>query len=155
MRSALTERQITQVERTISEVVQRDSFRDVYGIVTSFPGVALVTAATVIAEIGDFKRFPDAKAIGRYAGLNPRVYASGGKQRIGHIAKTGSSELRWILQQAAWTAIRYDEHVKRIFLRIAKRAGRKAAAVAVARKLLTWMHVAVIKGEPYRTRLAA
>ncbi len=118
---ALTERQITQVERTISEVVQRDSFRDVYGIVTSFPGVALVTAATVIAEIGDFKRFPDAKAIGRYAGLNPRVYASGGKQRIGHIAKTGSSELRWILQQAAWTAIRYDEHVKRIFLRIAKR----------------------------------
>ena len=64
---------------------------------------------------------PDAKAIGRYAGLNPRVYASGGKQRIGHIAKTGSADLRWILQQAAWTAIRYDEHVRRIFLRIAKR----------------------------------
>ena len=83
------------------------------------------------------------------------MYASGGKQRIGHIAKAGSSDLRWILQQAAWTAIRYDEHVKRIFLRIAKRAGRKAAAVAIARKLLTWMHVAVIKGEPYRTRLAA
>ena len=80
-----------------------------------------------------------------------RVYASGGKQRIGHIAKTGSPDLRWILQQAAWTAIRYDEHVKRIFLRIAKRAGRKAAAVAVARKLLTWMQIAVKKGEPYRT----
>ena len=115
--------------------------------------MALVTAATVIAEIGDFKRFTGAKAIGRYAGLNPRVYASGGKQRIGHIAKTGSTDLRWILQQAAWTAIRYDEHVKRIFLRIAKRSGRKAAAVAIARKLLTWMHVAVIKGEPYRTRV--
>ena len=75
-------------ERSV-EVVRRDSFREVYGILTSFPGVALVTAATVIAEVGDFKRFPDAKAIGRYAGLNPRVYASGGKQRIGHIAKTG------------------------------------------------------------------
>ena len=151
----LTERQMAQMERAIGEVVQRDWFQEVYAILTSFPGVALVTAATVLAEIGDFPRFPDAKAIGRYAGLNPRVYASGGKQRIGHIAKTGSPDLRWILQQAAWTAIRTDEHVRRIFLRVAKRSGRKAAAVAVARKLLTWMWSAVTKGEPYRTRVAA
>jgi transposase len=152
---ALTERQIQQTERTISELMRSDLFREVYAILTSFPGVAMVTAATVIAEIGDFKRFQDAKAVGRFAGLNPRVYASGGKQRIGHIAKTGSPDLRWILQQAAWTAIRTEDAVKCIFARIARRSGRKAAAVAVARKLLTWMHSAVIKGEPYRTRVAA
>jgi len=148
---ALTERQMAQAERVIGELVRRDSFHEVYGILTSFPGVAQLTAATVIAEVGDFKRFTDRKSIGRYAGLNPRVYASGGKQRIGHIAKTGSADLRWILQQAAWTAIRYDQHVRGVFLRIAKRSGRKAAAVAIARKLLTRMWVAVNKGEPYRT----
>lgn len=152
---ALTERQMDQAERTIAEMMRRDFFQEVDGILTSFPGVGAITAATVIAEIGDFRRFSDAKAIGRYAGLNPRVFASGGKQRIGHIAKTGSADLRWILQQAAWTAIRTDENVRRIFLRIAKRSGRKAAAVAIARKLLTWMWSAVCKGEPYRTRLAA
>jgi transposase len=152
---ALTERQMAQVERAIGEVVRRDSFQEVYAILTSFPGVALLTAATVIAEIGDFRRFDDAKAIGRYAGLNPHVFASGGKQRIGHIAKTGSPDLRWVLQQAAWTAIRCDQHVRSIFLRVSKRAGRKAAAVAVARKLLTWMHSAATKGEPYRSRVAA
>jgi transposase len=152
---ALTERQMDQAERIIGEVVRRDSFREVYEILVSFPGVALVTAATVVAEVGDFRRFTHPKAIGRYAGLNPRVYASGGKQRIGQIAKTGSPDLRWILQQAAWTAIRTDEGVRRIFLRIAKRSGRKAAAVAVARKLLTWMWSAVTKGELYRTRVAA
>ena len=152
---ALTERQIAQVERTIKEVVERDSFRDTFGILTSFPGVATVTAATVIAEVGDFTRFTHRKAIGRFAGLNPRVYASGGKQRTGHIAKTGSPHLRWILQQAAWTAIRTDEHIKLIFLRIAKRSGRKAAAVAIARKMLTWMWYAVLKGETYRSTVAA
>lgn len=152
---ALTERQIQQAERVIREVVERDSFREVHGILTSFPGVAMVAAATVIAEVGDFRRFADAKAIGRYAGLNPRVYASGGKQRLGHIAKTGSPCLRWILQQVAWTAVRTDPNVQRIFLRIARRSGRKAAAVAVARKMLTWMHRAVLNGEPYRTRAAA
>ncbi|HWB46732.1 MAG TPA: IS110 family transposase [Hyphomicrobiaceae bacterium] len=152
---ALTERQIDQAERTLRELVGRENFASAYQLLTSFPGVALVTAATVLAEIGDFRRFKDPKAIGRYAGLNPRVFASGGKQRIGHIAKTGSAHLRWILQQAAWTAIRTDEHVKRIYLRIAKRSGNKAAAVAIARKLLVWMWAAVIKGEPYRTGAAA
>jgi transposase len=152
---ALTERQMAQAERAISEVVQRELFQETYGILTSFPGVAQLTAATVMAEVGDFQRFKHPKAIGRYAGLNPRVFASGGKQRIGHIAKTGSADLRWILQQAAWTAIRTDDAVRRIFLRIAKRSGRKAAAVAIARKLLTWMWSAVTQGEPYRTRVAA
>src|SRR3954469_15264580 len=122
---ALTERQIDQAERTIAELVQRDAFASAYELLVSFPGVALVTAATVLGEVGDFKRFQDSKAIGRYAGLNPRVFASGGKQREGHIAKTGSPHLRWILQQAAWTAVRTDEHVKTIYLRIAKRAGKK------------------------------
>jgi len=147
----LTERQIAQTEREIADQVQRESFRTVYDILTTFPGVALVTAATIIAEVGDFTRFADGKAIGRYAGLNPRVFASGGKQRIGHIAKTGSPHLRWVLQQAAWTAFRTDEGVRALLLRIAKRSGRKAAAVAVARKLLTWMHRAVVQGEPYRS----
>jgi transposase len=152
---ALSERQIAEAERTIGEVIERESFQEAYAILTSFPGVALVTAATVIAEVGDFHRFTHPKAIGRFAGLNPRVFASGGKQRVGHIAKTGSPQLRWILQQAAWTAIRTDENVRCIFLRIAKRSGRKAAAVAIARKLLTWMWSAVTKGETYRTRLVA
>jgi transposase len=152
---ALTERQIALAQRTIAELIQRDSFAADSALLASFPGVALVTAATVLAEVGDFRRFKSAKAIGRYAGLNPRVFASGGKQRLGHIAKTGSPHLRWILQQAAWTAIRTDENVKRIFRRIAKRSGRKAAAVAVARKMLTWMWAAVVHGEPYKGRLAA
>lgn len=152
---ALAEQHVAQAERTIRELVKSDPFADDFAILVSFPGAATVTAATVLAEVGDFRRFPDPKAIGRYAGLNPRVFASGGKQRMGHIAKTGSPHLRWILQQAAWTAIRTDEHVKRIFLRIAKRAGRKAAAVAIARKLLTWMWAAVVKGETYQSRIAA
>jgi len=64
--------------------------------------VALVTAATVIAAIGDFRRFTHSKAIAvtrdSIAGLR-----LGGKQRIGHIAKTGSARSALILQQAAWT----------------------------------------------------
>ncbi len=139
----LTERQIAQAERSLAPLLQTETFRRDFEILDSFPGVALVAAATILGEVGDFRRFADGKAITRFAGLNPRVYASGGKQRVGAIAKTGSRHLRWMLQQAAWTAIRTDDRVKKIFLRIARRSGRKAAATAIARKLLVWMHSAV------------
>jgi len=151
----LTERQIGQTEREIAGLLHMPAFRATAEIVDSFPGVALVATATILAEVGDFHRFTHRKAIGRFAGLNPRVFASGEKQRIGHIAKAGSRNLRWILQQAAWTAIRVDPAVERIFLRIRKRAGAKAAAVAIARKMLTWMWYAVIRGQKYSCRSAA
>jgi transposase len=152
---ALAEQHIAQAERSIVELVKLPAFTVDYVRLVTFPGVALVTAATVLAEVGDFRRFQGPKAVGRYAGLNPRAFASGGRQRLGRIAKTGSPHLRWILQQAAWTAIRTDDGVKRLFLRIAKRSGRKAAAVAVARKLLTWMWAAIVKGETYHSRAVA
>ena len=63
--------------------------------------------------------------------------------------------MRWILQQAAWTAIRIEPDLKRMWLKISRSAGKKAAAVAVARKMLTWMWYAVCRGEPYRRRVTS
>ena len=141
-----------QSERRISELMRAPEFSRLREILESVPGVGLVTAATVIAEIGDFRRFPDGKAIGRYAGLTPTVYASGNSSRLGHISKTGAPDLRWVLQQAAWTAIRCDAGFKKSWLKISKTAGKKAAAVAVARKILALMWTLQRKDEPYKSR---
>jgi transposase len=148
----LLERQIAAAEREIQKLLDRPRFQAPARILTTFPGVGMVTLATVLAEVGDFARFTHRKAIGRYAGLNPTVHASGGKNRTGHIAKAGPPDLRWILQQAAWTAIRVEQALKRMWLKISRSAGKKAAAVAVARKMLTWMWYAVCRGEAYRRR---
>jgi transposase len=149
----LIERQIAAAEREIQTILDRPRFHAVAQILATFPGVGMVTIATVLAEVGDFMRFTHRKAIGRYAGLNPTVHASGGKNRTGHIAKAGPPDLRWILQQAAWTAIRVEQTLKRMWLKISRSAGKKAAAVAIARKMLTWMWYAVCRGEPYRRRV--
>lgn len=148
----LLERQIAQSELELHRLLDNERFRDVAAILHSFPGVGLVVSATVLAEVGDFRRFTYRKAIACYAGLHPRVFASGGKQREGHIAKTGPRDLRWALQQAAWTAIRCQPGIKKMWLKMSRSAGKKAAAVAIARKLLTWMWAAVVKGQPYQPR---
>jgi len=149
-RLAEIEQDLGESKRRIGELVQVPGFARLRQILESIPGVGLVTSATAIAEIGDFSRFPDAKAIGRYAGLTPTGYASGNTNRLGRICKTGSPDLRWALQQAAWTAVRCDPAIKVMWLKLSKKAGKKAAAVAVARKLLVWMWTLVRKDELYK-----
>ena len=151
----LIERQLAQLERELGRLLAQPAFASASAILQSFPGVGLVTCATVLAEIGDFSRFTYRKAISRYGGFDPRTFDSAGKQRCGHISKRGPSNLRWVLVQAAWTAIRLDPHVKRIWLRICRKAGKKMAAVGVARRLLMWMWRAVRTGEPYRAPVVA
>ena len=151
----LIERQLSQLERELERLIAQPTFAAASAILQSFPGVGLVTCSTVLAEVGDFGRFNYRKAIGRYAGLDPRTFESAGKQRTGHISKRGPSDLRWVLQQAAWAAIRLDPEVKRLWLRICRKAGKKAAAVAVARRMLMWMWKAVRTQQPYRAPLAA
>lgn len=151
----LIEEQIDLIERELMRLLDTPRFRPAAEILATFPGVGLVTMATVLAEVGDFHRFTHRKAIARYAGLNPTVHASGGKNRTGHIAKAGPPDLRWVMQQAAWTAIRVEANLKRMWLKIGRSAGKKAAAVAVARKMLTWMCLAVREGQPYQRRVQA
>ena len=146
----LFERQIEQLERELERLLAQPTFGASAAILNSFPGVGLVTCATVLAEIGDFHRFTYRKAIARYSGFDPRTFDSAGKQRTGHISKRGPSDLRWVLGQAAWSAVRLDPQVKRIWLRICRKAGKKAALIAIARRLLLWMWRAVCTGQPYR-----
>ena len=152
---ALIERQRAQLERELERLLAQPLFAETSAILNSFPGVGLVTCATVLAEIGDFGRFSYRKSISRYGGFDPRTFDSAGKQRTGHISKRGPSNLRWVLVQAAWAALRLDPQVKRIWLRISRKAGKKAATVAVARRLLVWMWKAVRTGQPYRAPVAA
>jgi transposase len=149
------EEEIGMCEREIARLLESPRFAPLVKLLQSAPGVGPVVTATVLAEIGDFRRFPDRKAIGRYAGLAPRLYASGGKERHGHISKTGPRDLRWVLVQAAWTAIRCDRGIKLQWQKICRGSGKKAAAVAIARKLLVILWQMAISNQPYQSKSQA
>ena len=115
------------------------------------PGVGAVTTEVVISELGDVTRFRNAKAVSAYAGLTPVVRQSGGKKAKDlPISKAGSGLLRWVLVEASWSAVRHSPKWKRIYERIAKRAGGKRAIVAVARKLLCVIYAMLKTMTPYR-----
>ena len=69
----------------------------------SLRGVALITATSLVAEIGSFKRFPNAKQFMGYVGLIPSESSSGETRKQGRITKTGNRHVRRLLIEAAWS----------------------------------------------------
>lgn len=65
-------------------------------------GIERLTAAGLVAEIGDFGRFESAPRLMSWLGLVPSEESSGDRRRLGHITKTGSSHARRLLIEAAW-----------------------------------------------------
>jgi transposase len=100
------------------------------------PGFALTTALTVLAAIGDIRRFPDAAHLVGYAGLGARVHASGLTYHTGRITKAGRRDLRWALIEVAQSAALHHPHWQAVLARLEARLGRNKAIVAIARKLL-------------------
>jgi len=127
---------ITEVDTEIGRLSLVEPWADQTPYLLQLPGIGLITAMTILGAIGEIERFPTAKKLVGYAGLGARIHASGQTHRTGGITKQGRKELRAVLIEAAWIAVRYDQHWREQFDPLADRIGRQKAIVAIARKLL-------------------
>lgn len=119
-------------------------------LLMTLPGIDFYSAMLLISEIGDIKRFQNAKKICSWAGMVPSIHQSGNTAYMGRITKRGSKWVRWILIQAAQTARLHDERLGRFYERVANRRGHHKAVVATAREMLTIIFHMLSKKESYR-----
>lgn len=120
-------------------------------LLMTFPGVGIITALTIIAEIDDFKRFSSGKKLASFAGLVPRQRSSGEVVRYGSITHTGSPALRTVLVETAMRIRASNAPALYGFVhRLAPVCGAKKARVALARKILCIMWKMVVSHTPYR-----
>jgi transposase len=75
-------------------------------------GMALVNAATLIAELGDLSRFANPRQLMAYLGLVPSEHSSGASVKRGGLTKAGNSAARRLLIEAAW-CYRFPARVSR------------------------------------------
>jgi transposase len=100
-------------------------------------GVGELTAVTILAELGDARRFPSSRDVVRYGGLDITVYQSDDYRAPGHLSRQGPPALRWALYEAAQVSRRGQRSPDRAYyLATAERVGGNRACLAVARKLL-------------------
>lgn len=125
--------QAQTIENAIKELAAQDKRAPLLAQIT---GIGLLTAVTILAAIGDIKRFPTSSQLVGYAGLGASVHASGMTYNTGHITKHGRKELRWAMVQVARQAAAHHPHWKVEYERLSSRIGSKKAIVAISRKLL-------------------
>jgi transposase len=126
--------QMLAAEQEMTEFAKQDT---VCRRLMSVPGVGALVAVSFYCAIDDVSRFPSAHALQNYLGLTPGEDSSSDKKRRTGITKAGAARVRWMLQQAAWTAWRCRRSHPMIEWTeaVASRRGRKVAATALARKL--------------------
>jgi transposase len=127
------QKQVEQAEECLKKASAQD---ERIPLLVQLLGVAMLTAITILAAIGDVTRFPNAKKLVGYAGLGTRVHDSGKSHNSGRITKTGRRDLRRAMVNAANHAIEHHPHWKKEFERLEPHLGRSKAVVAIARKLL-------------------
>jgi transposase len=120
-------------------------------LLCGIPGIAELSALTILAEIGEISRFPDPQHLVSYTGLAPSVRASGGKTRLGHITKQGPSALRWVLIEATHIAVRKPGWLREHYLHLRRGKSSSVAITACARKLLVAIYHVLTRGEAFRT----
>jgi transposase len=114
------------------------------------PGVSVITATTFIAAIGDIRRFPSARQVIGYLGLDPKVRQSGSTPaRHGRITKQGSAAVRHVLVEAAWVAVRQPGPLRAFYERVRARRGGQVAAVATARKMASLFWCLLVRQQDY------
>ena len=127
--------EIALIDRKVAQFVLGSS--DAQRLMT-IPGIDIITAATLVAAIGDIARFRSSRQLVAYLGLDPKVRQSGSEPaRHGRISKRGDARARHVLVEAAWTATRTAGPLRAFGERIRARRGKQIAAVAVARKIAT------------------
>jgi hypothetical protein len=142
--------QIDALNRRVRRLPREEP--DVALLAAELPGIGAQSAATLLAELGDPKRFTGARAVAAYAGLVPRVYQSADKAHHGRMTKQGNPELRWILSQWAVRLMKDDPDVRAWAERLRRRVHKNKARMALARRLLVGVWILQTRGEAFDLR---
>ena len=145
------ERQLKQVEERMRTLLKRHGdWQAQVELLRSMPGVGLLTALTILGELGDFRRFRSRGSVSSFAGLVPTSKRSDRSCRYGKISKRGSTELRRILVEVSINAVRRVPRYAELYERLKRAKSGNVGKVAVARQMLEDCWTMLIKNEPFR-----
>jgi transposase len=125
------EARLLELDTRLMEIAQTDPYREPVGWLRCFRGIDTLTAILLLAELHDFRRFPNARALMAYLGLVPGEDSTGEHHRRGRITKTGNALVRRLLVETAW----HYQHRPSVGVALARRRkGQPGRVIAIADK---------------------
>lgn len=115
----------------------KESFKNRNSSIQTIPGIGLISAATIYAEIGDINKFDHPDQLVAFFGLDPAFYQSGETEFTGRMVKRGSSLLRQLVMNCPQYSLMHNHKLYDFYLK--KRDEGKPHRVAlthIAKKLM-------------------
>jgi len=167
-----TER-LERLAQAVEDALPGWKWEPVVRALMSLRGVQVLTAMTLVAEVGDFSRFDDPRSLMHFFGLTPSEHTSSDKRVQGGITRCGNAHCRRVLTEAAWhyrlnpkvsaaiqkrqegqskevrlIAWKAQERLHKRFKRLSARKKSVVAATAVARELVGFVWAIACKVKP-------
>ena len=124
--------EIALLEKQILAKVELDP---AFSRLQTIPGVGKILAMTIMLEVGEISRFPDAGNFASYCRCVSSQRISNGKKKGEGNKKNGNKYLSWAFVEAANFAIRYDEQIKRYYQKKMSKTKRVIAIKTIANKI--------------------
>ncbi len=119
----------------------------------SLQGIGPITASALVASVGEFSQFDNARQFGAWLGLTPSQNSTGGKARLGRITKRGDDYLRTLLIQGAKSAVmsagKRSDRISRWLVQLKERVGWQKAVVALANKNARILWAVLTRGQAF------
>jgi transposase len=143
--------QIKALEKRIDQHIDQDpGLHHDAALMTSIPGIAKTTSASLLAALGDLRRFDAPGKLVAFAGLNPALRESGSLKGQVRLSKTGAPSLRAKLYMPAVSAKNHNPVVHAFCQRLLARGKLPIVTVCAAmRKLLHLIWGVIHTGTPF------
>lgn len=144
--------QIKQLENDVDDHIDRHpGLKHDVQLITSIPGIGNTTAARILGQLGDIRRFGSAKALAAFLGVTPRQRSSGTSLKGRTImSRSGSTSMRAALYMPGMVARRHNPLLHQFALRLAANGMAKKAVIgAVMHKLVHLIYGVIRTGKPF------
>ena len=145
-------RDIKKVEAEMARLIENTpQLKQDYELLITVPGVAFITAAVILAEMGDLRRFARARQATAFAGVTPRQATSGTSVNgQPHMCKKGNPRVRQALYMAAMSAVRSKTQLRVMYDNLLKQGKLPMVALgAIMRKLITIMRAMLLSNTTF------
>jgi len=135
--------------RSIKKLSQTETYQKQVELLSSIPGIGILTAMIILTEIVDISRFSKTDQLHSFVGIVPSTRSSGEKDRVGTITPRGHNVLRKALIESSWIAARRDPALMKCYHDYCKRMEPNKAIVRIAKKLLNRISLVLKNKQPY------
>lgn len=140
---------LLEINRYFRQLEKQGKHAGIIKLLRTVPGIGLILSMTIITELENLKRFSNLDKLCSYVGMVPGTRSSGDNEKVGSITPRSNRQLRSMLIESAWIAIRQDPALMMAYGKHRQRMEANMAIVRITKKLLSRIKYVLENKVPY------